>query len=383
MMKPLGSNFYPYPVIPEIRIDLPSYNTDLKYCHHASDEFNARMDSALQRLSEDAREAMADNLVALILGGGYGHGEGGVIRLDGYEQPCDDLDLTLIVEDKSAVQYDQLAAISKKYESELKIRVDFSRPLTIEDIRNWPRSLMWQDLLNGHIVLYGQDDALIANAPPSLRDALPLIEATRLLLNRGAALLRAMRIARGVESAPNADFVRRNYFQCGLALGDAALIAHRRYATPYRGRDERLAALASESDEVAALNIQLLYEISLLFKFAPDQSPDVPLTQQSLQILARLWGATFLHIESKRAGRGFRSLEEYSRWFGLREPQQHTIDTLARNVIRNIQIGTLSWLYPREWLYRRLPVLLGLTHKDVGDWAAESERFLVVWERFN
>lgn len=383
MMKPLGSNFYPYPVMPEAQIDLPSYNKDLKYCRLASADFNSRMDDALHRISEETHQAMDNNLVALILGGGYGRGEGGVICVEGYEQPYDDLDLVLVVQDKSAVQQDQLAAISKKYESELKIHVDFSRALTIEDIRNWPRWLIWQDLLNGHITLYGQEDVLIANAPVYLRDPLPPIEATRLLLNRGAGLLWAMRIARGVESAPDADFVRRNYFKCGLALGDAALIAHRRFATPYRGRDERLAALVSESEELAALNIQLLYEISLLFKFTPDQSPDVPLTQQSLQILARLWGATFLHVESKRTGRGFRSLEEYSRWLGLREPEQHTVDALARNVIRNIQLGTLSWLYPREWLYRRLPVLLGLTHEDVGDWAVESERFLIVWKRFN
>ncbi len=382
-MKPLENNFYPYPVMTEAQVDLPSYDTDLKYCRHASAEFNARIDGALHRLAEDAHTAMEENLVALILGGGYGRGEGGVICVEGYEQAYNDLDLVLVVQDKNAIQQDQLAAISKKYEAELKIHIDFSRPLTIEDIRNWPSWLMWQDLLDGHVVLYGQEDVLTANSPASLRDPLPAIEATRLLLNRGAGLLWAMRVTRGVESAPDADFVRRNYFKCGLALGDALLIAHQRHATAYRGRDERLTALVGESSEVAALNIQLLYEISLLFKFTPDQSPDVPLTQQSLQILGRLWGATFLHVENKRTGRGFRSLEEYSRWLGLREPEQHTVDALARNVIRNIQLGTLSWLYPREWLYRRLPVLLGLTHKEVGDWAAESGRFLVVWKRFN
>ncbi len=281
-MRAFESNFYPYPVIHESDFSLPDYDRSLKYCRHASFDFNDRLDSTLHRLVEDVSEALDDNLVALILGGGYGRGEGGVVEVAGFELPYNDLDLVLVVDDKRAVRQESLSSISHRYEEELKIHVDFSRPLTIEDIRNWPRSLMWQNLLNGHVVLYGPQDVILSNAPASLRDPLPVIEATRLLLNRGAGLLWAMRVARGVEEAPDADFVPRNYFKCGLALGDAALITHGRFATPYRGRKERLAALAMERGDVAALNIELIYEISLTFKFTPGQAPWVPMNPSSL-----------------------------------------------------------------------------------------------------
>ena len=80
-------------------------------------------------------------------------------------------------------------------------------------------------------------------APSALHEPLPAIEGARLLLNRGAGLLWAMRVVQGHESPPDVDFVRRNYWKCALALGDALLIAHQRYSTPYSGRDEAFSQL--------------------------------------------------------------------------------------------------------------------------------------------
>ena len=56
---------------------------------------------------------------------------------------------------------------------------------------------MWYDLLNGHIVIKGPSDILSAHAPAALKKTLPVIEATRLVLNRGAGLLWALRVVRG------------------------------------------------------------------------------------------------------------------------------------------------------------------------------------------
>ena len=68
---------------------------------------------------------------------------------------------------------------------------------------------------------------------------------------------------------------------------------------------------------------------------------------------------------------------------GLREVEQHAIKNLPRNLIRSKQMGFFSWKYPRERLYRQLPVLLGLTDQTALDWPAESGRFLKIWDRFN
>ncbi len=353
------------------------------YTRDGSDEFHRRLEAVLIRMSEDVERALGDNLVALVLGGGYGRGEGAVITTSGREMPYNDLDLTLVVKRKSIVPLDHLHAIGSTYAEELGIHVDFSRPLSLEDIRRWPRWLMWYDLLNGHVVLKGPEDLLSKNAPRSLREPLPPIEATRLLLNRGAGLLWALRVVRCVEEEPDTDFVRRNYYKCALALGDALLICHQRFTTAYLGRDDLLAGLQTAEQEVGGFFLLPLYREALRFKFRPDQVAPRDFKESDLSDLARLWGGVFLHVERIRAGCRWQTVDDYVRWRGIRERDQHTLPNIFRNVIRNLQMGRFTWKYPREALYRRLPVLLELAESKVRDWAAATSDFLRVWNRFN
>jgi len=360
----------------------PTERDRLLYAHHASAEFNARMQGWLTSLSGEVRRAMGDNLVALVLGGGYGRGEGGVLRVSGEERPYNDLDLVLIVRRKTGLPWKALRVLQHKYASLTGIEVDFSRPLTVDDVRSWPPTLMWSDLLQGHRVLDGPADILTANAPDLRSDRLAPIEATRLLLNRGAGLLWALRIARGCEPAPDPDFIRRNYYKCALAVGDAVLISHGRFATPYTGRDVRLSQLLGELRQPFPFDLPRSYQDALAFKFSPGESAPAP-AQPQLEEMASQWGQVLLFVESRRARRQFRSACEYSGWRDAREPEQNTTARWPRNLVRNRQLGCWSLRYPRERLYRELPVLLGLCESAVPDWPAGSARFLAVWKQVN
>src|SRR5260370_20780231 len=107
------------------------------YAGHGSADFNARMQTWLTALSEDVRQVVGENLAALVLGGGYGRGEGGVLLVSGEERPYNDLDLILIVRRKASVPWHELEGIQRKYESLMGIQIDFSRPLTVNDVRKW------------------------------------------------------------------------------------------------------------------------------------------------------------------------------------------------------------------------------------------------------
>lgn len=353
------------------------------YARHATEEFNARLHTLLMRVTEDIQRTLGENLVALVLGGGYGRGEGGVVIVDGVEQPYNDLDFFLVVRRKGAVRKEALSNISRKYEAEVPVRLDFSRPLTIYDIRHWPHMLTWCDVAHGHIVLTGPPNIIRANAPPLPEDSLPPSEATRMLMVRGGGLLWAMRVVRGIEPPPDPDFVRRNYYKCALGMGDALLVLHHRFSCQYQGRDIRLRQLAQEIPAVAALRLEELYNTALKFKFRPDEVSSRLIDDAALQTLAQRWGEVFLYVENTRFGRTWPSLTEYVRWPGLREPQQHdSLRKLLRNIIRNAQNGTLSWRYPRESIYRRLPGLLGVAEVSGKDWTSESARLLVLWTHF-
>jgi hypothetical protein len=355
----------------------------LVYARDGSAEFNTRLHQSLLNLADDVERAMGKNLLALLLGGGYGRGEGGVIRANGTEMPYNDLDFTLVVAGKFKVPWHKLQAISALYASELNIEVDFSRPLTLRDVQHWPHWLMWYDLLNGHVTLKGSPNILIQHAPATLRTPLPAIEATRLLLNRGAGLLWALRISRGIEAAPDEDFVRRNYYKCALAMGDALLITYQRYTTKYLGRDDLLANLEQDEPEVRGFGLQSLYRDALRFKFRPDHVSSDSIPDQELRMIAEAWGSVFLQVERVRTGTAWASLQDYVDWNGIREKDQHSVSKLFRNVTRNFQLGLWDWRYPREALYRDLPVLLDLVQSKARNWAQESKRFLRVWKRFN
>ena len=354
----------------------------MKYAFHASDAFNERFAEMLGRFTEEVRRVLGNNLVALLLGGGYGRGEGGVVTVDDVERPYNDLDFVLVVNTKSAVNWTALDQVSHRYEEELNVHVDFSRPLTRSDIQQWPHWLMWHDLINGYVVLEGEAGILEKNAPKFIQQSVPLIEASRLLLNRGAGLLWGMRVSRGVEEAPDGDFVRRNYYKCMLALGDALLIAYDKYTTAYQGRDKLVETLLETTPDLPAINLQEQYRRALRYKFSPDEFPEAP-DAEAQGTMAIDWGAIFLHVEERRTGKHWQSLEEYTRWSGLRESEQHTPKKLLRNLVRNAQIGRCSWKYAREHLFRKLPQLLGLTNTRPSDWAKDSANFIYLWERFN
>jgi hypothetical protein len=348
---------------------------------NSSQEFNDRVARTLDALSADVKQQLGDNLVALILGGGYGRGEGGVVLIEGRESLYNDLDMAIVVKNKQADVLSGLAAVSKKYAGELGIHVDFSHPLTVDDVRRLPHWLLWYDMLNGHKVLYGPEDILTANMPAYMHDAIPTIEATKLLLNRGTGLLQGLRVTRGVAPGEDADFVRRNYFKCMLSLGDALLITYQQFNSIYGKRVALFEELARQIPTVADLKLVEDYKLAMQFKFAPDSvPPETPDEAMHLDMAAK-WGRVLLHVENARTQKAWPSLEAYVGWTGLVETDENQLPKWPRNIIRNLQLGRCHWKHPREVLFKQLPVLLEQTRVPIQDWAAQGTRFEAIWLR--
>ncbi len=353
------------------------------FAPEASDAFNLELGKHLHQLGVDVAEALGPNLEALILGGGYGRGEGGVVQSETRERPYNDLDLFLVLRRKRRNVGEALHSIRESYANELGIDVDFSRPVTTHDIERWPHWLMWHDLLDGHLVLAGEQDVLTSHAPRHLRKSPPPVEALRLLLNRGAGLLWALRVVRGVEPAPEGDFVRRNYYKCIQACGDALLLVHRRYTPRCAGRTELFAELVLSLPSVRAMCLEIAYAGALRFKLRPDSCSSNGLGEKELRAAAGLWGRVLLHVEERRAGRRFPTARDYVLDYSAREVATNTFRCWPANLVRNLRRGVISVKYPREELYRELPQLLGLTAPGPKDWTSRSARFLALWRQVN
>lgn len=229
--------------------------------------FSKSADPRVERLVAEALEGIRASFAAspesasvraVVLGGGYGRGEGGATP-DG--MPYNDMDFFVVMNGKkpSPGFRKLLDGISAEWRGKLSIDIDFCCVKSLKALYKDADTLMIQELFAGCKVVFG-DGHIFDDAPRRPFSGLPWTEAARLLLNRGAGLL----FARQCASDPaEADFVRRNLHKAALGCGDAILIVHR----DYRGTGtERLEALRKYYE---ASWLVPAYEAALKFKYAP------------------------------------------------------------------------------------------------------------------
>ena len=224
-------------------------------------------------------------LAGVVLGGGYGRGEGGAMA----SALSNDLDFFAITED-GAPEAESVASIgaalepvSKRWKERLGVDVDFAVK-TPWRLKHDEARLMVQELVHGYYDVAGaKGETLFAGIERREPAELPLGEATRLLMNRGMGLLLAKEKGRRKKEegagkreadvsancaelsaaecrmSPERDFINRNINKCVLGAGDARLIAN----GAYRWKAEDRAAALGDS----------LYAAAVEWKFRPRAFP--------------------------------------------------------------------------------------------------------------
>ena len=205
-------------------------------------EANATVRAALPAVAAAVRDCRLPGYAALLLGGGYGRGEGGVTP---GHRLFNDLDFFVLLdapEKTFPALLERLRPASEEFSASLGVDVDFTLR-TAARLKHDERRIMVQELLRGHVVVDaakpGFDLAAWSGARELPAESIPPGEAARLLMNRGMGLEFARRhIASAGGTADG--FARRNLNKAVLGAGDARLVAERRYAWRL---DDREAAL--------------------------------------------------------------------------------------------------------------------------------------------
>lgn len=229
----------------------------------------ALLDRTLAELSGEIASLDLPCLHAVVLGGGYGRGEGGVLHTPSGGKLYNDLDFFVFsqgADSSAAVRIDRaLKEISLRYEKMLNVAVDFGPVKNIETLHRVSSTLMFQELLRGWLPVWGQ--AELGKWIPALEPAcLPFSEAVRLLLNRGMGLIFAGEYLKSGRNDP--DFIVRNMNKALLGGADALLIASGHYA--WHGRD-RVAVFADlTAKEGLPPEWASLYEKAFRWKLEPE-----------------------------------------------------------------------------------------------------------------
>ena len=201
--------------------------------------------------------------------------------------------------------------------------------------------MMIYDVAAGHVIVYGDEDYLTSRWPKPDPSNIPLIEASRLLWNRGTGLYFAScRIPDRLERR----FVERNHAKFKLAAGDALLCAVGQYHWSFRERQKRF------------------YEEGVAFKLSPT---DGALSWEELGVenekLSTLWTKLFLQVESERLGVRFSDATAYVDGRERRSPEVPRWKApmfAARDFLRYRKFVGPVWDYPRAGLFRSLLCLL-------------------------
>lgn len=356
-----------------------------RYSFSGSEKFESKIHQTVQEMGSRLGQAFGPQCVAIVLGGGYGRGEGACIVKEGKEYLYNDFDLFVITTKKMEIPQ-KVKEVAHGYEQSLGIEVDIGKPIPMDSLPSLPHELMWQDLLDGYTVIFGDGQHVAKAKTKRMMEPLPKVEAIHLLLNRGTGLLQAIREAYLMEiktshNLPDQDFIRRNYQKCALALGDALLIALGMYRPPLAYRREKIESL-QDPGLYEILSIQSSYREAAEFKVKPGIAGSQP-TLDRLVHMAKLWISLFLWIEEERKGKHWHRIEDYAQDHFIREPSQHRLGKIPRNVVKQLKNGKISWRYPREPLYGELGLLLDTIKPGQEDWQTKTESFLHVWRTCN
>ena len=343
---------------------------------------SAELEAHLERICERVRDGVraivpVDKLDAVLLGGGYGRGEGGVLRTPAGDRPYNDLESFVCVRGHPVLAERKfrhpLHELGERLSPEAGLEVEF-KVITLEKLRRSGPSMFYYDLVMGHRWIVGEETLLKGCDHHRAAPLIPLHEATRLLMNRCSGLLfSAERLARTEFTTAAADFVGRNLAKAQLAFGDVLLTARGQYHWSCLERHTRLARLASEpaaKPAVPLVDLHRHHAAGVEFKLHPLRSNE---TREALAArhaeLASLGRQLWLWLEAQRLGRPFATARDYAC-----SPVNKCPETpgLRNRLVNARAFGAAAALsskgtrYPRERLFHALSLLLWepATHTD-------------------
>jgi hypothetical protein len=355
----------------------------MRFTVDGSEALERRIASDMATVRARVIEAVhPEDLTALVLGGGYGRGEGGVLEVEGGERVYNDYDFFVVVpytsRGRRKTLTEKLNGVKAVVEPACGIHVDFSPPMPASGLGKLPYELMFMEAKMGHHVVIGPADIFSA-LPAYDTECPPLEECARLFMNRGIGLLLAStKLMRPSLSEEDHEFVVRNIYKAMMAMGDSVLFIRRDYSPSYI---ERRARFLAQDLQGVPEGVREVYEASLDFKLRPrhEVPPGKTLDDWHREVTA-LYLQVYLWFERQRLGMPTLDWAGYAK-LPSRLPGTSAVERL-KNVVRNLRHGRPvggEWiLHPRDRILKRLPALLGSHAQD----SAELMHVLHIWKNY-
>lgn len=348
----------------------------------------------------------ASQMAAFLLGGGYGRGEGGVLRTALGERPYNDLEFYVVVRSRNPFGRRALQArldeLAHRLSPTAGVEVELEC-ISLDQLRQSTPSMFLYDLAVGHKLLSGSDS--IWEGCEHLKEPahIPLSEAARLLMNRCSGLLFSAELLAAKEfTSAHADFAGRNLAKAQLAFGDVLVTTFGQYHSSCVTRHARLRSLSPDRPEFFGEVLEH-HRHGVEFKLHPSQTaPDREALSLRHAQLTDLGRRVWLWLESRRLNRRFSSIWEYVSDPMAKCPEKRRWKNYLLHArtfgLRGLFFASAS-RYPRERLLHALPLLLfdrstcgepavlrvlqSALDTRTADWGGLVRRYRVLWAQFN
>ncbi|MDB6020647.1 MAG: hypothetical protein JWQ04_504 [Pedosphaera sp.] len=306
-------------------------------------------------------------LEGLVLGGGYGRGQGGVLKTSDGDRPYNDLEFYVFIRGNILLADQRhraaLRELGERLSPQAGLHVEF-KVHSLDKLRCSGVSMFSYDLMAGHKIIFGDGNMFQGCEHHLAADRIPDSEAARLLFNRCSGLLLARDFLRQpMLTAEQMDFVGRNLAKAQLGFGDAVLTVFGHYHWNCRERRARLLKLKSSPLLPDLAEVRRHHAEGVEFKLHPRRGctrskSEFELLFTELHSLGRqLW----LWSESRRLNHAFASARDYALAGVGKCPEtpawRNGLLGLKTFGARALLDGRL-FRYPRERLFDALCLLL-------------------------
>jgi hypothetical protein len=307
-------------------------------------------------------------LEAVLLGGGYGRGEGGVLRGSGGDRPYNDMEFYVAIRGNrhvnEALYGRRLEVLGEILTHLADAEVEF-KVTSLAEMAAKAVSMFTYDLAAGHRLLWGKAsvDAMPGWGRHVNPENIPHSEATRLLMNRCSGLLFAReRLLRRPFAASDADFVRRNIAKAKLACGDAVLTAFGLYHWSCRERHRRLEELARSRSSAWFYSVLRRHAQGVEFKLHPESGPiSRDELQKSHEDITAFAQKCWLWLEARRLGRRYHTARGYAEDKTDKCPGSSRLFNFLLNLRADgfrPRATPILWRHPRQRVFHMLALLL-------------------------
>lgn len=335
-----------------------------RFTRDGSDALEALIANTCEEIAHAVTSIVpADKFQALLLGGGYGRGEGGVLSTPDGDAPYNDLEFFLLISGHPRLNERRygaaIHALEHRMTEKIGIEVEF-KILSLEKLASSPTTMFYYDLVCGHQVTAGPVTVLDRCSHHADASRIPMEEATRLMMNRCSSLLfAAERLSRSGFTKDDLDFTARNIAKAQLALGDVILTTLGKYHWSCIERDKQLASI--NEPELPMVDLIAFHKVGVEFKLHPFPGSSTRDELQALhQSVTQAAWAVWSWQEGKRLGISTASADAYAHG-GNKCPES----AVLKNVLIRLRafgvkgiLSPLAFRYPREGLLNSLSMLL-------------------------